>query len=551
MSLHRPAICEQLQIAYCKLQIHWLIALTLLIALSGCTHRVYFYRPPEQRVINRDAVEFPAHTQLLLFAEGLTGPSSFCFDAAGNMILAENSQRDDEPHIYGVRPDLSRFDIYPFGRRVPFITTGFEIYGPIGGMVATEGKIFITHRDAKGKGCVTAFGYDGSHTTIVADLPAQGDFSVTDIAVRPTDGRLFFGMGAATNGGVVGTDNSAVGWVRKHPNACDQSFVTLKLNGYKFTTKNPDAGLFSGPDTVATGPFQPFGLSDKNRIQPAITGKPNAAIYSVSPAGGDLQVEAHGLRLPRGLAFNEFGGLYATNDGMEMRGSRPVKDDPDSLLWIILSPGHRPDSIPWYGWPDYTADLLSITDQRFQPPEVLPRRSGYPDVSPLIDLSQSNPPNRLLAPDTNRGLLVTGTFPSLSGAAKMTIMPASGPFRQFQGSAIVALSGDRAPFATSGYPLARPVGYKLARVDLDKKQVSDFIVNTQRVPASKLGKGALALERPIDVKIGPDGAIYILDYGKMIMKNGQEHVIAGTGKIFKLMRIEEKPAPTTATRPAE
>src|SRR5205823_14100519 len=118
-----------------------LTIISSLILLTGCTHRVYFYRPGEQRVINRDAVEFPANTQLLVYAEGLTAPSSICWDAQGNLIVAENSERDEEPHIYAVRPDRSRFDIYPAGRRVPFIKTGFRIYGPVGGMVATNGKI--------------------------------------------------------------------------------------------------------------------------------------------------------------------------------------------------------------------------------------------------------------------------------------------------------------------------------------------------------------------------------------------------------------------------
>src|SRR5438552_7964889 len=166
-------LLEQSAIQNPKSKIALIVAAVLIGSITGCTHRVYFYRPGEQRVINRDAVEFPANTQLLVYAEGLTAPSSIGWDAQGNLIIAENSERDEEPHIYAVRPDRSRFDIYPAGRRVPFIKTGFRIYGPVGGMVATNGKIYVTHRDENDKGCVTAFGYDGSHTTIVADLPAQ------------------------------------------------------------------------------------------------------------------------------------------------------------------------------------------------------------------------------------------------------------------------------------------------------------------------------------------------------------------------------------------
>jgi glucose/arabinose dehydrogenase len=522
-----------------------IFALLVCITSTGCTHRVKYYRPGEQPILTRDVVEFPANTQMAVLAEGLTAPTCICFDYHKNILfVAEHADRDGDPHIYGVRmdrPGYPRFDVYPVGRRVPFIKTGFEVSGPIGGMVVAGGKLYVTHRDANGRGMITAFTDQGAHTTVVAGLPAQGDFGLTDITVRPTDGRLFFGMGTATNSGVVGNDNWQVGWVRKHAKVADQSSVWLKLNGYKFFTPNPDAGLFGGPDIAVTGPFQPFGTSDKNRISPAIDGKPNGAIYSVSPAGGDLVVEATGLHYPRGLAFTPFRypRLYATNNGMELRGSRPVKDDPDALLWII--------SGTWYGWPDFSADLSSIGEERFQPPPEMARRYGYPDLSPVIDLNASNPPNRLRPPD--RETLLYGAFPSLSGTAKLAFAPSSGPFKEYEGSAIITQFGDRAPFASGGLALQRPVGYKLIRVDVDspKREVSDFVVNTARLPASKLGKGVVALERPVDVKFGPDGAMYVLDYGVMRMKGGQEYTVAGTGRIFKLTGL---PQPTTATAPA-
>ena len=71
---------------------------------------------------------------------------------------------------------------------------------------------------------------------------------------------------------------------------------------------------------------------------------------------------------------------------------------------------------------------------------------------------------------------------------------------------------------------------------MEKKIVSDFVVNTRRKPASKLGNVA-ALERPIDVKFGPDGSLYILDFGQLTVKNGQEKIVKGTGKIFKLASV--------------
>ncbi|HMB95686.1 MAG TPA: hypothetical protein VKK61_06570, partial [Tepidisphaeraceae bacterium] len=193
----------------------------------------------------------------------------------------------------------------------------------------------------------------------------------------------------------------------------------------------------------------------------------------------------------------------------------------------------------WYGWPDFSANLAPISDPHFQPPTELLIRSGYPELSFLIDHASS----QLTSPSSYSDTLLFGVFLPLSGAAKMDFVPAGGAFRDYRGSAIVTLSGDRGPFATSGQKLRTPSGYKVVRVDLDARRVDDFIRNTEGVPASKLGHGAEALERPCDAKFGPDGKLYILDYGKMEVRDGQEKIAAGTGKIFILEPVEQ---PTTA-----
>jgi glucose/arabinose dehydrogenase len=326
---------------------------------------------------------------------------------------------------------------------------------------------------------------------------------------------------------VVGLDNWEQLWLREYPKVCDLPWTPRKLNGFRFDTRNPRAGLFGGDDVFVTGPFQPFGSSNETHIRGHE--KPNAAIYSVAPGGGDLRVEAHGIRYPRGLAFNEFGRLFFTNNGMEMRGTRPVKDDPDALLRLV--PG------VWYGWPDFSTDLYPITEERFQPPRHLIIKTGYPDLSFLIDHVRSE----LVPPERNT--LLQATFPSLSGAAKMDFVPAAGPFKDFRGSVVIALSGDRSPFATSGQKLLAPVGFKVVRVDVDTRQVKDFVKNTANVPLSRMKhRGAIALERPIDVKFGPDGAMYILDTGRVDYRSGVPKISHGTGALYKLI---PSPAPTT------
>ena len=128
----------------------------------------------------------------------------------------------------------------------------------------------------------------------------------------------------------------------------------LRLNAWTVLPKAP------ATDIAVTAPFQPFGRSIETRIPHASNAKPNGAVYSVDPNGGDLRVEAHGIRYPFGLGFSEPGLLYMTNQGMKLRGTRPVKDDPDVLLKWVQS--------TWYGAFDYSADLFPIGEKRFQPP---------------------------------------------------------------------------------------------------------------------------------------------------------------------------------------
>jgi glucose/arabinose dehydrogenase len=385
-------------------------------------------------------------------------------------------------------------------------------------------------------GAITAFDYDGNHTTIIANLPARGDNGMSDLILRR--GRLWFGVGSATNSGVVGMDNWH--WVKKYPDFADRSFVDLKLNGYHFKSRNPDAGLFGGPEIAVTAPFQPFNVSSQTRIRGHEF--PTAAIYSVDATGGGLHVEAHGVRAPRGLALTAFNNLYMTVGGMELRGTRPIKDDPDAMLRVTQS--------TWYGFPDFSTDLVPITDQRFQltgDMRPLLIKSGYDEISFLIDRNASNQGQGLIEPA--RGTLLTATFPSLSGAERFDFVPDRGPLREFQGQAIVPLSGDRHPFATSGRKLVERVGFKVVRVDTSAREVEvvDFIRNAKDLPASQLDGGEGLIERPVAAKFAPDGSLYIVDFGQLEVKDGREKVRPNTGRVLRLRSMSGVATTTTTT----
>src|SRR5690606_32368738 len=139
------------------------------LLVGGCVSRPTLLSPEQRQVIDRSVVEYPAGYELELFAVNLNAPSGIAFDEAGNLLIAEGGYAGGEPQIYGYRPDGTRFQTYPTGRRLPLFTRGFSIYGSIGGIAAREGKVYVSHRDARRKGVITAFTYDGSHETIVGE----------------------------------------------------------------------------------------------------------------------------------------------------------------------------------------------------------------------------------------------------------------------------------------------------------------------------------------------------------------------------------------------
>ena len=504
------------------------LCLAIGILVSGCVKQPRMLPYNQQVPIDRSLLKYPTGFAVQPFIRNLTAPTAIAWDQDKSLLVAEGGSYDQEPRIISFKRDGSFTTIYPYGQRLLFDIgrPRFRMYGPIGGMLVYKGRIYVSHRDEDGFGRISALDHHGGHTTIAAHLPAQGDYPVTDLAIDPRLNRLLFGVGAATNSGVVGLDNWE--WVRDQPKVHDLPWGRLHLQGYRFDSPNPFSGLFGPAEIAVTAPFQAFNVSNQTEVGGNET--PNAAIYSCSPEGGDLHVEAHGIRYPRGIAYN--GSLYSfffTNEGMELRGTRPVKNDRDALLRLI--PGGA-----WYGWPDYTADLRPVSEDQFQPPQEMIARTGYQRVLWVIDRNQTNSDPKAIPIQEPTRDRVMGEFSPLSGAAKLDFVPATWPDRLARGKAVVALAGDTAPFDTSGRPIIGPIGYKVAIVDVQTARVEDFIRNTAGGPASRIDpKNLNLLERPVDVKFGPDGTLYILDAGRMQIRDGRPEYEPGTGQIFRLV----------------
>ncbi len=521
----------------------------LLAGVSGCA------RNPELLgadaiVLDPGYVAFPEATRLTLIADGLNAPSDFGFVPAsadvpeafkGAMVIAEPVTASEPVRVGGFKADGEWFELYPRAFRLAGIQLGGDrLYGPVGGVAVLGSEVFLSHRDREGRGVISALtfpseGRPPKRRIVVENLPAAGDHGVTDVAVNPTNGRIYFGVGSATNSGVVGLDSFQLGWVRKHPKVADQSLTELRLRGYRFDTPRPGSGLFAS-NLAVTGPFQPFGQT-RQRIAPS--DRPTGAVYSVAADGSDLRVEAHGLRWPRGLAFNEFGNLYVSNNGMELRGTRPVASDPDVVLRVPLLAGSR--RATWFGFPDFSADLQPVTLPQYQPPTELIEKTGYPELSFLVDHEASG----LVAPDS--ATLLRGVLPPQAGAAKMAVVGRDAVVPVPEGHVLVAAFGDRGQFANADTPRETPAGSEVWTIDTDRKSASRLIYNRVPGPASESYAQPIALERPVSVKVGPDGAVYVLDAGPVSFSRGRPRAESNKGRIFKL---DAAPVPAS-TSPAD
>lgn len=176
-------------------------------------------------------------------------------------------------------------------------------------------------------------------TEIMNDLPNYGDYNESKLMIK--DDNLYISIGAATNSGIVGSDNS---FTKENPLFHDFSPFTIAIN-------SENTGKFK------TGAFMP--LNTKNIINQNIPAQfpGNSSIISYNIKTGQRKTFAWGLRNITGMDFNSKGKIYASVGGMENRGVRPIIGDSDYIFEI--------ENNKWYGFPDYSGGD-PITSPKFK-----------------------------------------------------------------------------------------------------------------------------------------------------------------------------------------
>jgi glucose/arabinose dehydrogenase len=430
-------------------------------------------------------------------AEGLTYTTSMAWDDQGRMYVLEagGGFTEEKPpaRILRVEPNGSLTEV------VNLETKG--VAASAVGLAFYKGAFYVSHRDARDRsGAVSRVTLDGTVTQILSGLvDSQAEHQVNDLRVGP-DGRMYLAAGPATNSGVVGIDLAP--FVSRSPMLHHRPCQNIVLTGQNFET--PDFRTKDDPSDLArTGAFVPFGTeTTPGQVIPGVK-KCGGAIFTFDPnnAEATLQPYATGFRNIIGFAWDGRGDMFAAVNGYDIRGSRPVNDKWDATYHVHAG--------TWYGWPDFSATLEPLTDPKFDSPKSLKapvyvngKLQGKP-LNFLIDHAASG----LNVADKS---LIHGLHEINSSPSLVDVAPAS--WGELAGQVFTAEWGDLAPATT---PLRDGfAGFMISRLNPAASQERiPFVRNAKRGPASAqdaLGKG---IERPFGVRFGPDGAMYITDYG--------------------------------------
>jgi glucose/arabinose dehydrogenase len=426
-----------------------------------------------------DDIVVPEGYRAVRIVNGLNFPSAFTWDAAGNVYVLESHTVPApmlQTKIVRVAKDGRIDRVWLDGPDAPNGDTAI-------GLTFHDGWLYFSHEQQDGTFSINRVRPEGGVVeAVVRGLPVQGDHDANHL-LFDRDGTLYFGVGSATNSGVVASgDPVNQKWLAKHPEAHDIACKDLKLTG----------ATFDDPKGK-TGAYQALGHSDAREAN----GAPicTSAIYRVRVGGATPEVVAWGFRNPVALAMDANGGLLVGDQGADVRSTRPIASDSDSVLRVREG--------VWYGWPDHGTNL-----------------TAFPNP-PVIDHAASG----LTAPD--RALLVAATEPHAAICA-IAVAP--------DGGILVAEMGDFKPMTA---PDGERAGFQVERIDPGSGTLAPYLRNRgdgDSQPASTLDLRN-GFERPVDVRIGPDGLIYVLDFGAFVTSGGAPKAFPKTGKLFRIEKL--------------
>ncbi len=395
----------------------------------------------------------------------------------------------------------------------------------------------------------------GRVTPFITNLPT-GDHPTEQLAFK--DGRIYWSQGSTTNSGVVGRDNG--GGQNQQDIPCQD--IVLSQN------------VFDSGGGVKTSGYSPFGVQRPGATVKAFESASHPGVCDGSILSAPLNV-AHpedqiepfswGYRNGYAIRFAPLnhslqGAMLVGEDGADERGSRPSNNAPDSLQLARQNPDGTPD---YHGWPDQYGFLPS-NQAVFNPiggpgdDLCVPDASNPPSMCTPASLAQIEkedvpirdvlafPPQPITSP-----LAIEAADSSFTGIEFVPDSFVAGPLRP--GAALYALEGDFGFSAANATSPAPEVGHEIKVINFSAPgqplalKVARFAHNTTFEQA--FVDGLSGFNRPTNVRMGPDGCAWVVDYGavrdfgqsdaaaKFVgANNGPLVQIPGTGVIWRICR---------------
>lgn len=429
----------------------------------------------------------PDGYEVEVVATGFDAPVHCSFGPDGACYVTEAGYRIDSP------PRILRVNTATGQRETVFEISPdrWNQTGALTGCAWHDGYLYYAYNDHIGR-----LRLDGEVEEVVTDLPGRGDHQLSPPTFGP-DGRLYFSTGSATNCGVVGADNIAYEWLRNPAlrDVCEIPGADITLAGRNYETQDVTGDLGT---KVRTGAFVPFGTETWPGQLVAGRTKCTTGVLRCNPDGSDLELLAWGLRNAFGLQHHPDGRLFVTEHGIDERGSRR-----------LLRGGSR--------------ELVRLPGLRLRP---APRRSLLGRRRPG---ARAGHPRAAAGPAT---------------AVRFVHRPRRGQrLRLLPGRAVRVRGGRAGGLLRRRRPRHHPSHHPRRIQGRAGRHDPQACGRLRRQPDRRRGQrpAPQGFERPVDCRFGPDGSLYVVDWGEMVPapERGGVEIRRGTGVLWRIRRTAD------------
>lgn len=438
----------------------------------------------------------------------------------------------------------------------PAVDIGFE-NGLRGGRLFATDSNQATHAAGQNNSSriVVVDPKSGQVTPFIANLPT-GDHPTEQLAFK--DGWIYWSQGSTTNSGVVGRDNG--GGANQQDIPCQD--IVLSDNVF-------DSG---GTPDVKTSGYSPFGIQRPGATVHAFESAKHHGVCDgailrarLDAQFPDTTIEPYSWGYRNGYAIRFAprhhalqGQLLVGEDGADERGARPSNNAPDNIQLAVRNPDGSPD---YHGWPDQFG-FLSSSQAVFNPiggpgddlcvpdPTNLPSTCTAASLTKI--LSEDVPIKPVLAAPPQEITSPLATEAADSSFTGIEFVPDSfdrGPVQS--GAALYVLEGDFGFSAANATEPAHEVGHEVKLINFSapgkplRLDIQGFAHNKTFDQA--FVSGIRGLNRPTNIRMGPDGCAWVVDYGavrdfgqagadsKFVgAANGPLVQIPGTGVVWRI-----------------